>query len=211
MLRVFKASGEEVLAVHVSEFSRMTGTGEQRIRALDLKRQLQGLCGQPRFRQRLLLLDGQTLLNDATLHEPADVQLILLPFRPTSQEQVHQLWDAAVAMDMSAMEQILQRPQDPDLETLGGSTPMLWAAYHGSVEVIMLLTEACADTDKADAAGQSPLFLAAQQGHMEVVRLLLEAKSDKDKANVRGVTPLSVANSNGHVEVVRLLEAYAGI
>ena len=67
MLRVFKASGEEVLAMQFAEFVEQLGPGTEPIRALRLKHHLQGLCGQPRFRQRLLLLDGQILSDDAAL------------------------------------------------------------------------------------------------------------------------------------------------
>ena len=68
MLKVFKASGEEVLASQFADFVENMGAGEQPIRVLDLKRHLFSLCGQPRFRQRLLLPDGQILSDDATLN-----------------------------------------------------------------------------------------------------------------------------------------------
>ena len=48
---------------------------EQPVRTLDVKRRLHGVCGQPRFKQRLLL-DGEMLSEDALLEEPADLQLV---------------------------------------------------------------------------------------------------------------------------------------
>ena len=93
MLRVFWASGEQALAIRFAEFVEMTGLGEQPIRAVDLKRHLRDVCGQPRFRQRLLLPDGKILSDDAVLHGPVDVQLILLSFNHYSQETGLLLWN----------------------------------------------------------------------------------------------------------------------
>ena len=70
MFRVFKASGEEVLAIQFAAIKERICGGDQPIRVLDLKRHLQGLCGQPRFRQRLLLPDGQMLPEDAVPRNP---------------------------------------------------------------------------------------------------------------------------------------------
>ena len=204
MLRVFKASGEEVLALQLAAFGETIGAGEQATRIFDLKHYLQSVCGQPRFRQRLLLPDGQILPDDAVLDGPTDVQLILLPFCPSSRDQVERLCDAADENDLPTLEQLLQRPQDPNLEYYG-STPLQGAAFCGSVDAVRLLLEACADKDWASTTGRTPLYEASLNGHADVVRVLLEAKADKDKANNLGATATSVASKNGHAEVVRIL------
>ena len=118
MLRVFQASGEEVLKLDVDDLAEVAGVGEQPVRARDLKRYLQGLCGLPRFRQRLLLPDGQILLDDAVVDGPIDLQLILLPFSPSSEDQIRELVLAAGLgnTDILVVEQLLHRPQDPNLE-----------------------------------------------------------------------------------------------
>ncbi|CAE7441994.1 ANKRD50, partial [Symbiodinium pilosum] len=94
----------------------------------DLKREVQRLCGYSRFRQRLLLPDGQILPDEAALNEPADVQLVFLPFSRSSGQQVEELWDAVERKDMHMMEELLQRPQDPDLE-VGGRTPFVLRSF----------------------------------------------------------------------------------
>ena len=91
MLRAFKPSGEEVLAIQFAKFVEVIDVPEQPVRALDLKRHLQGLCGQPRFKQRLLLADGQTLSDDDPLNGPLELQLILLPFITSSDDDMDQL------------------------------------------------------------------------------------------------------------------------
>ena len=204
MLRVFKASGEEVLAIPLAEFLEVTGRREQHVLALDLKRHLQGLCGQPRFRQRLLLPDGQILSDDAKLNEPVDVQLIFLSLSPTSTMQIGELWDAAHNGDVPRVENLLRRPQDPNLEFICG-TPLYCAAANGHVEAVRLLLEACAHKDWADVHGTTPIFLASCEGHVEVVRVLLEARADNTHANRDGQTPIIAACRTGHLEVVRLL------
>ena len=202
MLRVFKASGEETLAVEFQGFVEMIGACGEPVRALDLKRHLHGLCGQPRFRQRLVLPDGQILPDDAALEGPVDVQLILLPFIERSLYGFQQLCDAARENDLPAVEQLLQRPQDPNLESPG---PLFHAAAHGSAEGVRLLLEASADKDRTDKLRTTPLFIASFSGHVKVVRLLLEAKADKEKADIHGRSPMYTACSRGHAKIVRLL------
>ena len=207
MLRVFHASGEEALALQVGDFTQTTGAGEQpirqRIRALDLKRYLQGCCGQPRFRQRLLLSDGTILPDDAVLDGPVDLQLILLPLSPSSQEEAAQLCDAALRNDIHTLERLLAKPQDPNLDD-HRETPLVFACLSGSMQSVRLLLEAGADTERINADGATALFMASQKGRPEIVRVLLEAAADVDKAN-RRTTPLQTASLSGHVEVVRLL------
>ena len=207
MLRVFKASGEEVLAIQFTEFVERYCVDEQPVLALGLKRHLQSLCGLPRFRQRLLLPDGQILSDDATLKGPVDVQLILLPFSESSGEQVQELCDAAQKNDVTSLEKLLQRPLDPNLETLFRRVPLFIAASCGSSGAVRLLLEACADKDWANTRGITPIFMASSFGHVEVVRLLLEARADKSRADNFGATPMSVAARYGHAAVEVLLEA----
>ena len=211
MLRVFRASGEEVFAIGFEELVAMAPESEHPDRARALKCHIQRATGQSRFRQRLLLLDGHMLSDDFVLTRPTDVQLIVQQFAASSEEQIHNLRDAALGNDIQAMEQLLQRPQDPDLE-VGGRPPARPPALHyacgeGHVEAAHLLLEANADKDKASSGnyGSTPMHWACQGGHLQVVSLLLEANADKNKANSYGATPLSMASQDGHLEVARLL------
>ena len=203
---MFKASGEEVFAVGFEEFVAMAPESEQPVSARALKCHVQHFCGQSRFKQRLLLLDGHMLSDDFAFKGPADVQLILQHFQDSSEEQIRHLRDAARDNDIQAMEQLLQRPQDPDLE-VGGLAPALHVACgRGHTEAARLLLEANADKDRAFVNnGSTPLHYACKGGHVEVVGLLLEASADKDKAHQNGATPLIIASHQGHLDVVRLL------
>ena len=77
MLKVFKASGEEALSMQFEDLLEMLGVEEQPVRIKAVKRYLQRVCGQPRFKQSLLLPDGQVLSDDDVLEGPVALQLIL--------------------------------------------------------------------------------------------------------------------------------------
>ena len=149
MLRVFQASGEEVFRIGFEEFVATAPENGQPGNARALKCHVQRVSRQSRFKQRLLHLEGHMLPDDFVFTGPTDVQLILQCFEASSQEQIRHLQDAAGGNDIQAMEQLLQRPQDPDLE-VGGQAPALHLACdRGHVEAARLLLEANADKDMA--------------------------------------------------------------
>ena len=99
---------------------------------------------------------------------------------------------------MAAIEEMLQRPQDPNLT-------FLEACWTGQAGAVRLLLEAAAEVNLADSGGETPLHLAAKQGHLELVHLLLEAKADTSLANRRGKTAAQVALDNDRGSIARLL------
>ena len=199
---MFRASGEEVLSAQFEEFVKMLREGEQPARIQAIKRHLQPLCGQSRFRQRLLLPDGQMLSDDLVLRGPMDIQLILQPFHVSSEEEILQLQDAARDSSLPVMEQLLTRPQDPDLE-FGGRPPALHAACaSGSTEAARLLLEANADKDKC-FVGKTPMFFASLHGQFEAVRLLLEVNADTNRTT--NIGPIHVACCRAHLNIIQLL------
>ena len=165
---LLSVSGEVQLTIELASFLATVASGSCPVRAL--KQLLHGLCGQPRFRQRLSFLDDGLLLNGNDKHvlRPGDVQLVHLNLSPTSEEQITELVHAAENGRTSCVEFILQRPQDPDLNL--GCPPLYAASSQGHLEVVRLLLEANADKDKATNDGYTPLFVAAEQRHLEVLR-----------------------------------------
>ncbi|CAE7222182.1 ANK1 [Symbiodinium sp. CCMP2456] len=231
MIRVFMASGEELIAAPVEEL------GDVRT----LKTRLAGLCSVPRFRQKLLCLsDGTSLADWSTLDEPMDLQLVLLPFNYASSEQASELINMASSGRDSEVEEILQGRLHPDIAYNGGETALFFASRKGLVSTVKLLLEANAATDRVSRSNRAgpalnvacfaghagvtqllleyraevpkvpgraelPLNLACFKGSAEVVQLLLDAKADKDASGQQGFTPLLEACSRGNVSVVRLL------
>jgi hypothetical protein len=97
----------------------------------------------------------------------------------------------------------------------GNDTPLYIAACKGHKEVMQVLLEAGADTDKPSTTdhGATPLYGAAGNGNVELVRVLVEAGADVEHAlTTYEVTSLCVSAQKGHVDVVRaLVEAGADI
>ena len=178
---MIKASGEEALSIPFKEFAEIAEVEGEPVNILALKRHLQPLCGQTRFKQRLLLPDGQMLSDDFVMAGPMDVQLILCHFEATSEEQLWQLQNFSIRNNVHGMERVLKRPQDPDLESETLPPALHAACFAGSIEAARLLLEAEADKDKADNRGSTPIFVASATAHVEAVQLLLEARADKDR------------------------------
>ena len=201
MLRVRMASGEDLAALPVQDL----------VDVRHLKRHLRGATGLPRFRQRLLHHDT-ALSDDVSLDSPLELQLVLLPFAGATMEQKLELTMAAEAGDLSELEALLQRPQDPNLADGCGTTPLTRAAEAGHVEAVHLLMEAGADKDAVDSDGCTALHEASRRGWVDVMRVLLEAGADKQAKMPRGSTALHCAAASGAVEAVALLlEARADV
>ena len=109
-----------------------------------LKERLAQLHGVPRFRQRLLD-DGESLQDTATLYS-TDLQLVFLNYSEASLEQAAELTAAVGHASASKVEEILQRPQDPNQADADGNTPLILAE---NVEIASLLLEAGANKDQA--------------------------------------------------------------
>ena len=211
MLCIRMSSGEPVCTLKLAELTQMAegaDMADHPTRALKLY--LQSLCGQPRFRQRLLLQDGTVLNDDAVLDRPAELQLVLLPFSPVQDDEVKELLAAALNNMLPEVEFILYRPQDPDLvlDSEGGETPLHLACSAGHGQVVLLLLEARANQNKCNSSGMTPLLVASTVGDLSIVSLLLEASADHSKTSLRqGATPLHRAAQRGHGDVVRTLLA----
>jgi ankyrin repeat protein len=86
-----------------------------------------------------------------------------------------------------------------------GSTPMMYAAHSGNVELVRVLLEAGFSAAKASTNQWTPLFTAALFGYLDVCRLLLDGGAKVNHVNVLKDTPLHLAALGGHLSVVRLL------
>eukprot|EP00435_Cladocopium_sp_Y103_P027787 s500_g6.t2 len=113
---------------------------------------------------------------------------------------------ASKQKDSKLLEELLQRPLDPNVTDADGSTPLHYAAQNGHLKSVQLLLEASAKKDVEDKAnGHTPLHWASVGGHLDVVSFLIEAGADKEKASQDGTTALGFAAGRGHLAVVRFL------
>ena len=60
-----------------------------------------------------------------------------------------------------------------NIEDVGGSTPMHWAAASNSVGGVRLLAASGGELEWINQDGHSPLSIAAQEGHTESLRALM--------------------------------------
>ena len=166
--------------------------------------------GFSRFRQRFLSEDGSRRIVDEEIFAsdpfPIKIQLLIVPLERPNVEHEERIIAAARDNNSVALEQLLQRPLDPNVTDRGGTTPLHHAAGTGHLQPVNLLLVAGACKDAAQGADRrTPLLLATRGGHLNIVRLLVEAGADKEKADINGLTPLGIAARGGNLEIARVL------
>ena len=199
MLRVWRASGQELAAIRAEEF----------IKAKEVKQHLLEEHGLPICLQQLVH-DGRILADDDKLDASMDLQLVLLTISGHSQR----LTDAAIEHLASACRQnqvdavrcLLEAGigDHVDSRDRGGKTALMHASEHGHLEVARLLVEAGADIHCLNHDGKTALMYASVSGHLGVARLLVEAGADTDCRD-RGRQTAMHASEHGHLDVARLL------
>ncbi|CAE7464092.1 Asb3 [Symbiodinium natans] len=218
MLRVWKASGEELPLDAL-------GT-EERLSVRELKSRLEPLCGHPRFQQRLLHLRGWSnstslsgsLDDSEILHGDVELTLICQSYAETTQQQIEALVAAAARGLLFQVEELLSRPQDPNLSCANNSdftTPLGMAVRSGHVGMVRLLLEAHADPSQGfgeqEESGwlhETPLSTAVSRNDLEIVQALLTARADANQEfDQSGMekTALGEACFSGFEDVARAL------
>ncbi|CAE7445380.1 kidins220b [Symbiodinium sp. CCMP2592] len=198
LIRVFAASGFEMASIPSDVLTDVRS----------LKKQLHGICGFPRFRQRLLY--NASILQDQTkLDSEMDLQLVTLPFAPVPMVDQMKPYLATDSGDLEQLEEFLQRPIDPNLHTFGdqgGLTLLLYAAYKGGLEAAEMLLEAGADPNLPGGPNMdTPLGVACCAGDEKMIRLLMNAGADSDQVCGRfGETPRSIVSDKGHTKLLHL-------
>lgn len=99
----------------------------------------------------------------------------------------------------------------PDCQDKGGSTPLLYAAYYGRLDVLVELLQASAKVNFQGHRGlktpnsQTALFPAAANGHAQIVATLLRYRADPRIRDDRDQTALRVARLHGRESTGRWL------
>ena len=107
---------------------------------------------------------------------------------------------------------LLGEGADANEADASGTSPLMWAAYHGDENLVTALLDAGADPNARNYFGTSALAEAATIGASSIVQALLNAGADPNARNPEGETALMLAGRSGDVDTARaLLDAGADI
>ncbi len=97
---------------------------------------------------------------------------------------------------------------NPNVEDMGGATPLHLAAREGHKEIVALLVAKGAEMNAADKEGWTPLMRASINQKLPAVQALLDAGASVDATNKRGETALMQAVKKDDVATAQLLLQY---
>lgn len=115
------------------------------------------------------------------------------------------LAEAARTADVEASKLLLKSGADVNLPEPDGTTPLLWAVYHSSPDLVKVLLDAGADANLANDLDITPLLQASRFGNAELVSLLLASGARLVESEPKTETPLMAAARAGSVDAVQLL------
>ena len=134
----------------------------------------------------------------------------LLPLALQVQEEAQaaldeQLWEAAKAGDVVAIERLAAEGASADAKDEHGNPAVFVAAKGGHTAAVDALLQLGADPDATNPNGGAALMYAALSGHADAVAALLQGGAAVDAVDSYGVTALMAAAFCGDVECARLL------
>ncbi|KAK0147405.1 Ankyrin repeat and SAM domain-containing protein 4B [Merluccius polli] len=103
---------------------------------------------------------------------------------------------------------LLKEATKKDLNTPDddGMTPTLWAAFHGQIDALQLISSRGGDPDRSDIWGNTPLHHAANNGHMHILSFLVNFGANLFALDNEFHTAMDVAASRDHMDCVRFLD-----
>ena len=108
-------------------------------------------------------------------------------------EEISQEW---FDIDMSKIQDLIEKGADVEAKDKWGSTPLHFASGNNHIEIAKLLLDRGADVKAKDNGGQTPLHFASWHNRIKIAKLLIEAGADVDATDDDGETPLDNARSD---------------
>lgn len=137
----------------------------------------------------------------------ASATALLLPHRVDAAGTVAA---AARSNDLAQSRQLIGSGAEVNRPDPDGTTPLLWAVYNSSPELVQLLLDAGADPDIANSLDISPLLQASRYGNADMIAALLAAgASVTDRRPTTEPVLLAAARSGSLPAVTLLLKAGA--
>jgi ankyrin repeat protein len=116
------------------------------------------------------------------------------------------LLEAAESGDVDTVKKLFQCTNDScTTDDQNRTTPLIYAARNGHVEVVRVLLKGGANAERANANQQTALHNAAGAGYVEVCRLLLDWGAKVDPLDEGKNTPLHDAAQMRQLCVIKLL------
>jgi len=130
----------------------------------------------------------------------------VIPIDPQlTQELIEEMNKNWREVDISKLQDLIERGADVRAKDDDGWTPLHWASWKDNVEIAELLIEKGADLEAKDNSGRTPLHWAAERNYIEIAKLLLERGADVEAKDKWGETPLHEASRNNAIEAAKLL------
>lgn len=145
----------------------------------------------------------------AVLSVPAVLTATLLIFAASWQTAWASSPVAAAARgdDLARSRELIAAGADVNLPEPDGTTPLLWAVYNSSPELVQFLLDAGADPNIPNKLDISPLLQASRYGDTGMINALLAAGAKVDGKGLGTESPLMAAARSGSTEAVKLLLA----
>ena len=115
------------------------------------------------------------------------------------------LHEAARDGNIDAVEVLLKKDLDINIEDENGETALMLASQNGHHQIVELLLKEHANINQQNENEWTALMIASHNGHHQVVELLFKEHADINTQNKNGWTALMIASQNGDFQVVKLL------
>ena len=111
------------------------------------------------------------------------------------------------------LQKLFRRSAIPDIENQdlerngGGDTPLIFAAWHGYMELVELLVQYGADIEARNNNGSTALIYAARNNWKEMLQFLIDNGANVDIQDKWGRTALMYTGTKDYAKITRILIA----
>ena len=107
--------------------------------------------------------------------------------------------------DFKAVEALLDKGAEIDVEDEDRCTPLILAAGRGHIDILLYLINHSADVNKKDRHKRTALHYASVSGDLKVVKALLSKGAEIDVEDEDRCTPLILAAERRHIDILLYL------
>jgi ankyrin repeat protein len=149
-------------------------------------------------------------------HRPVRPYHTTTPSQPvvsglSQQQKDEDLLVKATTNDLSGLKNLVNSGASIRAHTADGTTALMEAADHGSLDVATYLLANGLAVDQTNNYGWTALMFAARHANVDMVNLLHKYKASLDLKNSDGATPASIAQTAGQTEVASLLQSFTTV